>query len=164
MNLLKEQLIRSRFEHTLAYVRASANSLKKLTTSELAHLNQMVEGHTEEPWRMEPVSVNFAGGKKTEFSVASNPIIATRNILTYANEMIEEDNNLDAATFMYAQLVMGHFFKDGNRRTAVAAVYWLLQKKDLEIDANALLDEKLGDLREEGEIRKLKATIKKFIS
>lgn len=163
MNFLKKQLEDSRLDHTLTYIRSSAKSLKHLTSSEVAHLNQMIVGDNNDPWRVEAVSIELPSGKKSEFHVFSNPVVNLRNILTYANEQLEEGLVLEAATYLYSQLVLHHFFRDANRRTAVAAAYWLVHKKDYDFDVHEILKNKLGDLREEGEIRKLKNLLKNHL-
>ena len=74
-------------------------------------------------------------------------------------EMAENGHVVDACVSIYVKLVLSHVFKDANRRTAVLAAHYFLQRYDVPLSGLALHEIGLGDLREPGQIEALKETI-----
>ena len=66
----------------------------------------------------------------------------------------------EAAVDLYSQLVLNHFFKDANRRTAVAATHWLLLERGIHISALGLLEVGIGDIRSEEQLDSLRKLIR----
>lgn len=158
--VLKKQLELVRFEKTIEYIQTTAQSHKKhLNVPELAQLNNMLTNTNEDPWRVEAVSLRLPSGRIENMSMISNPLFEARDIIFRARDEAEQGNMSEAAAYLYSQLVLKHFFKDANRRTAVAAVYWLLLERDVEIPAMGLLQLGLGDLRMEKQLDTLNGLI-----
>ena len=147
-DLLKKQLELVRFERTLDYVRSSAGSAKKLNSGELAHLNQMLTTKQDDPWRVEPVTLSLPSGKEEHFSVISNGQKRASDFINSAREKSHDGELALSAAGLYRDLILGHLFTDANRRTAVAAVSWLLMEHSVSIPAMGLLELGVGDLRE----------------
>ncbi|HEX4924142.1 MAG TPA: Fic family protein [Bdellovibrionales bacterium] len=158
--VLKKQLELVRFEKTIEYIHTTARSHKKhLNVPELAQLNNMLTHTNDDPWRVESVSLRLPSGRIEKMSMISNPLFEARDIIFRARDEAEQGNLAEAASYLYSQLVLKHFFKDANRRTAVAAVYWLLLERDVEIPAMGLLQLGLGDLRMEKQLDTLNGLI-----
>lgn len=155
--MLIRQLQRVRFEKAIDYIdQSSYGGRKKLNSQELAQINNIIRGTQEEtPWRIESTQVDLPSGKKAHFSVVSNPIVMARQIISDAFLRMDNGSLIEAAIELYSQLVLSHLFKDANRRTAVAATYWLLSEKNIQISALGLLELGLGDLRSEEQNHKL---------
>ncbi len=160
---LQKQLEEERFLHALAYVENEASGLKKLSISELARLNQHLVGHQDEVWRAEAVHVQLPSGTLHHFNVVVNPMQRAREILGDAQVKAGNHDFLEAATDLYSQMVLAHLFKDANRRTAVLAVFWILQSAHKSIDAQNLLDFSIGDLRNSGDLAKLRNHLQSLI-
>ena len=159
-HVLKKQLELVRFEKTAEYIQAAAYGHKKhLNVPELAQINNMLTGHNDDPWRVESVSLKLPSGRVETLSMITNPIFEARDIIFRARDDAEQDNFTEAATYLYSQLVLKHFFKDANRRTAVAATFWLLLERDIEIPAMGLLQLGLGDIRMEKQLVTLEGLI-----
>ncbi len=163
-DFLKKQLEETRFEHALGYVEQSAGGKKKLTGSELAHLNQMLNHTTESPWRIQQTSVTLPSGQKKHFNVILNVQLRSRDILGNAHDILYSGDISEAATYLYCHLVSEHFFNDGNRRTAVVATYWLLLEAGKRIDAHELHKIGLGDLNNSNDLAKLKKDLEQIIA
>ena len=162
-NPMQEQREQLRFRHAVAYVDHNASGLKRITTSELAHLNKLIT-EAEDPWRMESASVRIPSGKTHQFTVVANPIHVARTVLGTAQQMAGEQELTEAAVHIYAQLVLHHLFKDANRRTAALATLWLLRSYGAGIDAEKLAEMKVGDLREPNDVSRLAREISTMIS
>lgn len=160
---LKRQLQEQKFLHAEAYVRNSAGTLKHMTTSELAHINQMLTGENEEPWRLEPVQVTIPSGNIHHFNIVSNPIIQAREILGHAQDLAANGDLEEAALYLYSRLVLNHFFSDANRRTAILATLWLLQSSGADVNAVELARAPVGDLRDEKDLQTLRAKLMSLI-
>lgn len=147
---LQRQLEKQKFLNTIDHIRQAAKGPKALTTSELARINRLIAGLSDEadPWRVDPVKVQF-GGREAHFNLMSNPVSRAREIFSDASQIAGNNDPLEAAFHVYSQLVLSHVFKQANRRTAVAAALWILSHADLECDAEELLNLPLGDLRQE---------------
>lgn len=166
-NFLQKQLEDQRFLHGIDYVVKSSHGLKILGTSELAHLNRLLIGDTsgeKEPWRFEQTSVKIPSGRTHHFNVLSNPIVNAREILGNAWQMAGNQEVVEAAYYLYSQLVLNHLFNDANRRTAVLATLWLVRSHGGTFDAKALADFPIGDLREMGDQQVLSAKVHTLIS
>ncbi len=162
---LKKQLELVRFENTVEYIQKTANAHRKhLNVPELVQVNNMLTHTNDDPWRLEPVSLKLPSGRTEELSIISNPVFEARDLIFRARDEAERDNLSEAATFLYSQLVLRHFFKDANRRTAVAATYWLLIEREVEIPAMGLLQIGLGDLRMEKQLDTLRGLISSTIA
>ena len=151
-DVLKKQLELVRFERAIDYIKANAGGQKHLTTQELAHINNLITHTNNDPWRREAATVNIPGGRRETFHMLNNPMLAARDLLSDARTQAGNGEIEEAATFLYTKLVLGHFFQDANRRTAVAATYWLLLENHIEIPAIGLLELGLGDVRAENAV------------
>ncbi len=159
-DMLKKQLQRVRFEKAISYIEANANGKKHLNTQELASLNMMIRGNDDDPWRSEAAIVAIPGGKRATFAILSNPMINLRNIVSNALQKAMNGDVEDAALDLYSQLVLNHFFKDANRRTAVAATHWLLLERGIHISALGLLEFGIGDIRSVDQLKSLRSLIR----
>lgn len=162
-DFLKKQLEESRFQHTLDYVLEHAGGIKKIGVAELLHLNQMLNHTTADTWRTQPVEISLRSGKIRSFKMISNSIEEARTVLANAHDIVGQGKIVDAATYLYSNLVMNHFFKEANRRTAVVATYWLVREAGKDLDARVLVNTPLGDLSEDSELKKLRDTIAKMV-
>lgn len=162
-NPLYKQLEDKRFQHGVSYTLEAAHSLKKLTSSELAHLNQILTDSEElDPWRFQTTTIQFPGGQ-AEISVHNNPLNRAREIAGTAQEMAGNGQILEAAVYIYSHLVLEHLFHDANRRTAVLATLWILEHSNLSVAPQRLLKVPLGNLRNPMDLQKLKNEISALI-
>ena len=161
--ILKKQLEQTRFLRALEYVQKDARGTKKLISSELLHLNQIINNATESTWRSQATKVKIPGGVEKQFSIINNPMVRARDILTEAHAVLQRDENAQAATHLYTSLIKEHLFSDANRRTAVLAVVWLLLEKNIEINAQELHDIPIGDISDPANLKKIEATISRLI-
>lgn len=162
-NPLQKQLEEEKFKHGIAYVQHAANSIKKLNSAELAHLNKILTGSDEDPWRFSPMKVQLPSGQVHEMNIISNPLNRAREIVGDAVQLAGNSNPLEAASYIYAQLVLEHLFKDANRRTAVLATLWLLHSQEISVDPYKLLLVAIGDLRNQQDRQTLTQKIKDLI-
>jgi|GEM_PF-6542317 len=162
-SFLQKQLEHEKYLHGAAYTQNSARSLKKLTTTELAYLNQMVGGDSESSWRFEALEILIPGGRKREFSILSNPIAKARDLLGESLRLEGNGEPIRAAVYLYTQLILSHLFLEANRRTAALACFWRLCHSKLEIDPLALLVVPVGDLMEPTASENLHAKITQLI-
>ncbi len=162
--ILKKQLEQARFLRALEYVQKDARGTKKLISSELLHLNQIINNATEATWRNQAAKVKIPGGIEKQFRIINNPMVRARDILTEAHAILQRDEVARAATHLYTHLIKEHLFSDANRRTAVLAVVWLLLEKNIEINAQELHDIPIGDISDLANLKKIEATISKLIS
>ena len=137
--------------------------MKKLTSSELAHLNQILTDCEEtDPWRYQTTTIQFPGGS-AEVKVHSNPISRAREIAGNAEQIAGNGQVVDAAVYVYSELVLEHLFHDANRRTAVLAAIWLIEHAGIRIDAHQLLKIPLGNLRNPQDLAQFKRSIAALI-
>ena len=168
---LKRQLEIARFERAKGVIESLAEHRALLTTMELARVNDILTGvgqaqggQTLEPWREEPMTVTLPSGQTHTFALLRDPKLSTREILHKATELSEEGGNaLDAAIDAYAGLVLLHAFKDANRRTAVLAAHYFLQRYGVPLSGLAIHEIGLGDLREEGTLQSLRETVHQMV-
>lgn len=158
-NPLQKQLEEQRFLHGVAYVEEAAAGPKILGTSELAHLNQILTGEKDDPWRFEPVSIRLPSGKMHFINVHSNPILQAREVLGEASRLAGNQELVEAALYLYSQFVISHLFRDANRRTAILATLWLFISHGKTLDAKALAGSSVGDLREKEDLEQLRRTL-----
>jgi hypothetical protein len=162
-NPLQKQLEEKRFLSGVSYVQQAAGGLKKLTSSELAHLNQIITDREEDdPWRFQTTTVQVPGGT-VEMQVHSNPLNRAREITGHALQTAGNGKVVEAACYLYSELVLSHLFQDGNRRTAVLATIWLVGNSGIHIDANKLLTIPLGNLRNQVEFAIFQSRIEQLI-
>ncbi len=162
-NPLQKQLEEKRFRHGIAYVQQAAGGLKKLTSSELAHLNQILNDREEvDPWRFQTMTIEIPGGQ-IEMKVHSNPLNQARDIAGNALQMAGNGQLIEAACYLYSELVLAHLFHDGNRRTAVLATIWLLGNSGIQVDAEKLLNIPIGNLRNPTEFAIFKSRLEQLI-
>ncbi len=162
-NPLQKQLEEKRFQSGVSYVQQAAGGLKKLTSSELAHLNQLVTDREEEdPWRFQSTTIQIPGGT-VEMQVHSNPLNRAREITGNALQMAGNGKVVEAACYLYSELVLEHLFQDANRRTAVLATLWLLGNSGIHVDAAKLLSTPLGNLRNQVEFAIFQSRIEQLI-
>lgn len=162
-NPLQKQLEEKRFRQGISYVQQAAGGLKKLTSSELAHLNQiLLDREEEDPWRFQTTTLQLPDGE-VQIQVHSNPLNRARDIAGNSLQMAGNGQIIEAACYLYSQLVLEHLFQDGNRRTAVLATIWLLGNSGLNVDAQKLLTMPLGNLRNAVEFSIFKSRLEKLI-
>jgi prophage maintenance system killer protein len=166
---LKSQLERTRFDRALEVVEGLAAHRALLTTAELARLNNILLGKTptDEPWRSDPTTLTLRSGRAVSLSLIADPKVNLRDRLHRATELAEGGSVIDAAVDIYAGLVLSHYFQDANRRTAVLAAHYFLQRYGIPLSGLAIHEMGLGDLREEGQIEALRETLRsmsKFVS
>ncbi len=162
-NPLYKQLEEKRFLHGISYSLESAHGLKKLTASELAHLNQILtDSEEQDPWRFQTTVIQFPGGQ-AEIQVHNNPINQAREIAGNAQEIAGNGRLVEAACYLYTELVLAHLFHDANRRTAVLATIWLLEHFNLKVDPQQLLKIPLGNLREANDFNQFKRSLAALI-
>jgi hypothetical protein len=162
-NPLQKQLDENRFLHGVNYVEQNASGIKRMSTSELAHLNQILTGNTDDPWRLEAASVTIPSGKTHQFNILSNPIHLARELLGTTHEMAGNGDNLEAAFRLYSQLVLLHLFRDANRRTAALGTLWLLRAHKVDADPKELANIDVGDLREQSDMSGLRDQLRALI-
>lgn len=162
INPLQKQLEEQRYLHGVAYVEQSAGGLKILSTSEVAHLNQILTGESEDPWRFEPISIRMASGKTHFFNVHTNPILLAREVIGEAMRLAGNQELVEGALHLYSQFVISHLFKDANRRTAILATLWLFESHGKHVNARELADFSVGDLREESDLLSLHKKLKEL--
>lgn len=163
-NPLQKQLDHQKFLHAIDYVRKESQGIKKLSTTELSRTNQFLSGQSEvEPWRFEPVEIQIPGGQIHQINVHSNPINIARDLIGNALQMSGNGQGVEAAEYLYSQLVLAHLFKTANRRTAVAAALWVLLISGYDCDAEALHDIPIGDLRNPSDLQSLKTKMHSLI-
>lgn len=162
MDSLKRQLEIARFERALEIVESLAERRALLTTAELGRVNQILSGKNTEPWRQESVTITLPSGKIETLGLIIDPVLTAREKLHRATETAEEGSAVDAAVDIYVGLVLSHVFKDANRRTAVLAAHYFLQRYGVSVSGLALHEIGLGDLRNEGEIELLRETVRQM--
>lgn len=162
-NPLQKQLQEQRFLHAVTYVTQSAGGLKKLTTSEVTHLNQLLTGESDDPWRFEPTSVRLPSGKTHFLNVVTNPILHARDVISEASRLAGNQELVAAALYLYSQFVISHLFKDANRRTAILATLWLLETYGKPVNSLVLASFSVGDLREESDLENLRTQLEELV-
>jgi hypothetical protein len=160
---LQKQLDHQKFLHAVDYVRKESQSIKKLSTTELSRINSFLSGISDEPWRFDPVQVQIPGGTLHKMNMLSNPINRARELVGNALQMSGNGQGLEAATFLYSQLVLDHLFQQANRRTAVAAALWILLLSGYDCDAEKFLNIPIGDLRNRADLDSLRTKIESII-
>jgi hypothetical protein len=159
-DILRRQLERVRFEKAIDYIMANAGGRKHLNAQELVAINNIMTATDSDPWRHEATSLKVPSGKHVSFSLISNPVFAVRDLLAQVSTIATNGQIEEAASELYSQLVLNHFFIDANRRTAVAATYWLLLENGIDIPAVGLLELGIGDIRAKEQIESLRHLIK----
>lgn len=164
-NPLVRQLDEQRFLHAISYVEQEAGGLKKLHTSELARINKYLSGEEddEDPWRIQATSVRIPSGQTLHFNVINNPVHGARDILSEAQRMAVDESLVEAALYVYSQLVLHHFFNDANRRTAMLAALWIVKTQKRSLDIVALGKGRVGDLRDPNDLETLRKTLTSLI-
>lgn len=152
----------SRFERALEVSGSMAMHRVLLTTAELARLNNILKGNENDPWRKTPVTLTLPSGNKETFALIADPTLNARDKLHRATEMAESGSPIEAAVDIYVNLVLSHVFEDANRRTAVLAAHYFLNRYGIPISGTALHEIGLGDLREEGAIESLRDVIRQM--
>lgn len=163
-DFLRKQLELVRFEKAIDYINVNSLGHKHLNATELAHINNILTNKTESPWRTEAVDLHLPSGRKESLGLISNPMIVARDLLSNCVQRAKDGDIADAATDLYRELVLHHFFQDANRRTAVAATYWLLHERGIEIPAMGLLEIGIGDIRHQEQLEGLRNVIKATIA
>ncbi len=156
---LLQQLEMTRFDRALEAADLLAQNRSLLTTMELERMNNVLTGKNEDPWRVEQTTLTLPSGKLETLSILRDPKLTLREHLHEATEMAENGHVIDACVSIYVKLVLSHVFKDANRRTAVLAAHYFLQRYDVPLSGLALHEIGLGDLREPGQIEALKETV-----
>lgn len=158
---LAKQLERARFERALEVSESMAEHRVLLTTAELARLNNILNGKKPEddPWRQEPVTLTLPSGKTETLALIADPKLSLREKLHRATEVAEGGAVIDAAVNIYVGIVLVHPFKDANRRTAVLAAHYFLQRYGVPVSGLALHEIGLGDVRDPHQVDSLRDTI-----
>lgn len=162
-NPLQKQLDEQKFLHGVSYVEQAAGGPKLLTTSELAYLNQLITGKSQDPWRLDPVAITLRSGQTHQLNVLNNPIVSAREIIGEAFVNAGNGDLVQAAFSLYSQLILQHLFHDANRRTAALAVLWLVLAHRSTIQALDLVHIPVGDLRDAHEADQLLAKMRLII-
>lgn len=164
-DLLRRELEKARFERAMEVAGSIADHRALLTTTELARLNRILTGQKEDsdPWRREAVTVTLPGGRSAQIELIADPILNSREKLHKATELAETGAPLEAVIFAYTGLVMSHFFKDANRRTAALAAHYFLRRYGIPLSGLAIHELGLGDLRQAGQIDALRETLGQMI-
>lgn len=143
---LKKQRELASFERAIDYI--SAQDKKHLNAQELSVLNNMLNfRNDEDPWRTETAKIKLPSGRVKEVGIIMNPLFQARDLISKSRD-VALTNLVEAAVYLYSHLVLSHLFKEANRRTAVAALYWLCLERGVQIPAMGLLELGLGDLTE----------------
>ena len=171
---LLKQLERTRFERALEVCNSMVQHRVLLTNSELARLNNILTGKqpTDDPWRQGPLSLTLASGRQVQFAVMADPKVSLRDCLHRATEQCETAAGqasliIDTAVDVYVNLVLSHYFQDANRRTAVMAAHYFLQRYNVPISGVAIHEMGLGDIRDPEQVQALREalrSISKFAS
>ena len=161
-DLLKRQLELARFERALEVAESLAEHRALLTTVELARLNHILTGKTDDPWRQETVNITLPSGRIETLDLIVDPKMTARDKLHKTTETAESGDVINAAVDIYVGLVLAHVFMDANRRTAVLASHYFLKRYGAPVSGMALHELGLGDLREEGQIEALRDTIQQM--
>ncbi|OFZ55218.1 MAG: hypothetical protein A2428_17215 [Bdellovibrionales bacterium RIFOXYC1_FULL_54_43] len=159
---LQRQLELARFDRALEVSESLATRRALLTTTELARLNHILTGKTNDPWRQGPVTITLPSGVKETLALLADPVVTARDKLHRATETAESGAVIEAAVEIYVALVLAHVFQDANRRTAVLASHYFMHRYGIPISGFALHELGLGDLREEGQIDILRDTIRQM--
>jgi hypothetical protein len=160
-NALKRQLEVTRFERALEVTESLAEHRALLTNSELERLNNILIGNKDDhdPWRQGAVTITLPSGRTETMALIADPKVTAREKLHHATELAENGSVVDAAVDVYVGLVLAHPFQDANRRTAVLAAHYFLKRYGVPISGRAIHDLGLGDLREPGQIERLRETV-----
>lgn len=156
---LKRQLELARFDRALEVSESLAHHRALLTTAELGRINNILTGRDIDPWRLNPVNVTLPSGEKETLAVLTDPKVTARNKLHQCTEMAENGQVVEAAVEIYTSLVLSHVFEDANRRTAVLASHYFLNRYGIPVSGMALHEIGLGDVRNPEHIQMLKDTI-----
>lgn len=160
-DFLKRQLEMTRFERALEISESMAQHRALLTTAELARLNNTLNGKKPdyESWRKGQVTITLPSGKTETLALLSDPKLTAREKLHQATELAENGHVIDAAVYLYTELVLSHPFEDANRRTAVLAAHYFLKRYGVPVSGVALHEIGLGDIRDPKQLDSLKQTI-----
>ena len=185
---LRRQLERSRFERALEVCESMVAHRVLLTNSELARLNNILLGRqpTDDPWRQGPMTSTLRSGREVQFSVMADPKVSLRDRLHQATAIAEAGKApdgtehapeavIDAAVDVYVNMVLSHYFQDGNRRkavlaahyfldgnrrTAVLAAHYFLRRYGLPVSGLAIHEMGLGDVRNPEQVELLRQTLR----
>ncbi len=161
---LKRQLEMARFERALEIAENLADKRALLTTTELARLNNILNGRDEsDPWRQSTVTLMLPSGRQETLSLVADPKVSTREMLHRSTASAEGGNIVDAAVDIYAGLVRAHVFTDANRRTAALAAHYFLRRYGAPISGLALHEIGLGDIRDETQVEALRETVTQMV-
>ncbi len=159
------QLERARFERALEVLESLVEHRALLTTTELARINHIVIGvkhdpnSQENPWRQDIITLELPSGRTETMNLIENPVFALRDQLHRTTERSEAGDSIEAAIDLYVWMVKAHAFKEGNRRTAVLATLYFLQRYGHAISGIALHEVGLGDVRDPTQREALKEMI-----
>jgi prophage maintenance system killer protein len=167
---LFQQRETARFNRGLAIAESIATHRALLTTAELARINAILVGREPkdtdpepyDPWRQEPVTLTLPSGRVETLSVIADPKLLTREKLHRATETAEAGGPIDAAVDIYVGLVAAHAFRDANRRTAVCAAHYFLNRYGVPLSGLALHEIGLGDVRVEADVQALRETVQQM--
>lgn len=166
-NPLEQQLEEARFNSAIQYIKTNSHGIKHLSPSELAYINQIIDGQKvdpqNDPWRSNTVQIKIRTGQIHQISVISNPLKATQDIISQTHDITRTQSLTDAALYIYTEMIKGHFFKDANRRTAVAATLWIVNEALKDFNPTDLYNHEAGDIRDPEEFKKLKLFFQNLI-
>ena len=164
---------RSRFERALEVCESMVAHRVLLTNSELARLNNILLGRqpTDDPWRQGPMTSTLRSGREVQFSVMADPKVSLRDRLHQATAIAEAGKApdgtehapeavIDAAVDVYVNMVLSHYFQDGNRRTAVLSAHYFLRRYGLPVSGLAIHEMGLGDVRDPEQVELLRQTLR----
>ncbi len=161
---LLKQLETARFEKALLISESMAEGHIVLNTTEIARLNNMLTGKTDDPFRKESVSVTLRSGDIKTLAIVSDPKSTAREILHYSAELAEKGLLLDAAMNAYVSFVLSHVFEDANRRTAALVCHYFLKRYGFPISGVDLHEIEVGDLRDKAEVESLRLKVANLLN
>lgn len=159
---LKRQLEITRLHRAIDIAQSMADRRLLLTTTELSRLNNILTGKDTDPWRKAPVTVTLPSGIMRTLSVLADPQVTTREMIHKTIDRAEQGEVIEAAVDVYSGLVMAHVFEDANRRTAILACHYFLNRYGIPVSGLALYELGLGDLADSSQIDLLRDTIRQI--
>jgi len=161
---LRLQLEKARFDRALGVAESLALHRALLTTAELARMNNVCCGRKPdaEPWRRGGLTLQLPSGKTETLSVLADPVLNVREKLHQATEKAEAGAVIEAAVDAYVDLVRLHPFEDANRRSAVLAAHYFLQRYGVPVSGTALHEIGLGDVRDAEQVELLRETVRQM--
>jgi len=159
---LRRQLELARLGRGVEVVDSLAERRMILSTGDLARLNNILTGSHESPWRQEPITITLRSGVQETLSSVTDPVVCAREKLHLATERAEAGQVVEAAVGIYVDLIRNHVFKDANRRTAVLACHFFLNRYGIRLSGLALHEVGIGDIRDPAQVEALQDIVRQM--